>query len=559
LSKLLHGARGLRAIAAAGLIAIGMGAHAADTPQRTLVDLVREGKRDSVLAAITSPHVDVNVLAPDGSTPLMWAVFSADHEMVDALLKRGAKVNVKNQYGASALTEAIRLQDMALFKRLLEAGADVNSPNLDNQTALMLAISVGQPEMALELIRRGADVTAVETFRGQTALMWAAGNNQPEVVDALLAKGGARQVNLRARHDDWARQMTSEPRAQFGSRHTGGLTALLYATRSGCYKCAVSLVKAGADVNLPNPDGVTPLINAIDNRRFDIAMFLLDSGANPHTWDWHGRTPLYVAVTMNGSSGAGPRGPGGPGGGAAAGGAGGPGGFGPAGFGGPGAGAPQPARGPSALDVINRLLEMGVDPNHELTQKRPYGTGGGRFQEYDRRGGAGPLMIAAMNYDQAAIRALLKHGAEVDLPNVFRMTPFMVATGMSGTGNDGAAGPSGERVFRALDLLLEGGADINARVIGSHRRTSALVSYVPSRKDQEGRTALIAAAARGNEPMVRYLLEHGADHRMRDAAGMTALDAARQPIPDAINNEQQRERLEKGRQAVVKLLESLPQ
>ncbi len=559
MSKLLHGARGLRAIAAAGLIAIGMGAHAADTPQRTLVDLVREGKRDSVLAAITSPHVDVNVLAPDGSTPLMWAVFSADHEMVDALLKRGAKVNVKNQYGASALTEAIRLQDMALFKRLLEAGADVNSPNLDNQTALMLAISVGQPEMALELIRRGADVTAVETFRGQTALMWAAGNNQPEVVDALLAKGGARQVNLRARHDDWARQMTSEPRAQFGSRHTGGLTALLYATRSGCYKCAVSLVKAGADVNLPNPDGVTPLINAIDNRRFDIAMFLLDSGANPHTWDWHGRTPLYVAVTMNGSSGAGPRGPGGPGGGAAAGGAGGPGGFGPAGFGGPGAGAPQPARGPSALDVINRLLEMGVDPNHELTQKRPYGTGGGRFQEYDRRGGAGPLMIAAMNYDQAAIRALLKHGAEVDLPNVFRMTPFMVATGMSGTGNDGAAGPSGERVFRALDLLLEGGADINARVIGSHRRTSALVSYVPSRKDQEGRTALIAAAARGNEPMVRYLLEHGADHRMRDAAGMTALDAARQPIPDAINNEQQRERLEKGRQAVVKLLESLPQ
>src|SRR5690606_38853354 len=137
-----------------------------------------------------------------------------------------------------------------------------------------------------ELIRRGADVTVVETFRGQTALMWAAGNNQPDVVDMLLEKGAAKQVNLRARHDDWARQMTSEPRAQFGSRHTGGLTALLYATRSGCYQCAVSLVKAGADVNLPNPAGVTPLISAIDNRRFDIAMCLLDSGADPHTWDW---------------------------------------------------------------------------------------------------------------------------------------------------------------------------------------------------------------------------------------------------------------------------------
>src|SRR5690606_1863041 len=240
----------------------------------------------------------------------MWATFAADHEMVDALLKAGAKAKATSKYGATALTEAIKLQDMALVTRLLDAGADVNSPNLDNQTALMLAISVGQQEMAKELIRRGADVTAIETFRDQTALMWAAGANQPEIVDLLLAHGAAKQVNLRGKHDDWARQMTSEPRAQFGSRHTGGLTALLYAARSGCLQCAVSLVKAGADVNLPNPDGVTPLINALDNRRFDMAMFLLDQGANPHTWDWHGRTPLYVAVTMR-AGGGGPGGGGG--------------------------------------------------------------------------------------------------------------------------------------------------------------------------------------------------------------------------------------------------------
>src|SRR5690606_5102492 len=154
-------ARGLRAIVATGLLAFAYGAVAAEAPQRTLVDLVREGKRDSVLAAITSPHVDVNVAAADGSTPLMWATFAADHEMVDALLKAGAKAKATSKYGATALTEAIKLQDMALFTRLLDAGADVNSPNLDNQTALMLAISVGQQDMAKELIKRGADVTAI--------------------------------------------------------------------------------------------------------------------------------------------------------------------------------------------------------------------------------------------------------------------------------------------------------------------------------------------------------------------------------------------------------------
>ena len=95
--------------------------------------------------------------------------------------------------------------------------------------------------------------------------------------------------------------MTSEPRAQF--RQTGGLTALLYATRSGCYRCAVAIVKAGADVNQPNPDGITPLINALDNRGFDIATYLLDKGANPGAWDMNGRTPLYVAVDMNSFAG----------------------------------------------------------------------------------------------------------------------------------------------------------------------------------------------------------------------------------------------------------------
>lgn len=564
MSNLNYRSRAIRSFIAVGLLA-GLPALAADsTPQRTLVDLVREGKRDSVLAAITSPEVDVNVKSPDGSTALMWATFNADHEMVDALLKAGAKANVTSKYGATALTEAIKLPDMALFHTLLDAGANVDSPNLDNQTALMLAINAGQPEMAKVLIERGADVKAIETFRDQNALMWAAGANQPETVDLLLAKGAGDQVNLRARHDDWERQITSEPRAQFGSRHTGGLTALLYATRSGCLRCAMSLVDAGADVNLPNPDGLTPLINALDNRRFDLAMFLLDKGANPHTWDWYGRTPLFVAVTMNvAAGGGGGFGGGGRGGGAPGGRGGGPGsrGGGPPGAGGPGgppgeaglAGAP----GVTPMNVIDRLLDMGVDTNHQLTQKRPYGSGGGRFEQYDRRGGTGPLMIAAMNSDAEAIEALLAHGAEVDLRNVFQMTPLMIASGMSGTGSDANAGPSGERVNTAIDLLLAAGADINARVIDSTTRTATLVGYVIGRKDQEGRTALLAAAARGSDAMVRDLLARGADPTVRDAAGKSALDAAREPPLPTLLNEVQRARLIAGRAAVVQILEPI--
>ncbi len=574
-------ARGIRAIAAIGLLSLGAATVSfAAAPQRTLVDLVREGKRENVLAAITSPDVDVNVKSPDGSTSLMWAAYNDDLELVRALLKAGAKANVTSNFGATALTEAIKLGNVPLFRTLLDAGADIESPNLDKQTALMLAISTNQQEMAKLLIERGANVKATETFRDQTALMWAAGANQPDIVDLLLAKGAGTQVNQRAHHDDWERTQTSEPRAQFGSRQTGGLTALLFATRSGCLRCAVSLVEAGADVNKPNPDGITPLINALDNGRHDIAMFLLDKGANPHVWDMHGRTPIYVAVDRKSGAGGGGGFGGGPGGGrggppgGAPGGPGGPpGGPGAAGFGGPGgpgAGAAVPrAPAVTGTEVIKRLLALGVDTNHELTRKRPYGGGRGRFQDYDIRGGVGPLFLATMNNDHESMQALLAHGAEVDLRNVMQMTPLMIAAGMRGTGGGGGGGgggaggggaAGGDRVTKSLEILLDAGANINAQVTGSHNRTAVLMAYVAGR-DQEGKTALMTAAENGQDRIVKLLLDRGADLKLKDATGKAALDFARLPVADLSDDasaaqKQTRERLLAGRKAAAAVIEA---
>ncbi len=112
----------------------------------------------------------------------------------------------------------------------------------------------------------------------------------------LLLKHGA-VVDERSLVNDVARQVTAEPRMQ--ARPSGGFTPLLYAARAGCLECAQLLVKAGADPNLADPDGVSPLLTATLNFHFDIAAFLVKRGVDVDHWDTWGRSALYAAVDLD--------------------------------------------------------------------------------------------------------------------------------------------------------------------------------------------------------------------------------------------------------------------
>src|SRR5688572_14011903 len=122
--------RAARLTAAIALLSLGVTAFStasAAADQETLADLIRAGNREAVLAAITSPDIEIDAKEPDGSTALLWATYKVDHELVRALLKAGAKANVANKYGSSPLSEAVKLGDVDLVRILLDAGADADS------------------------------------------------------------------------------------------------------------------------------------------------------------------------------------------------------------------------------------------------------------------------------------------------------------------------------------------------------------------------------------------------------------------------------------------------
>jgi ankyrin repeat protein len=438
-----------------------------------LVDAVRAQQRDAVIALI-GQHADPNDAMADHTTALTWAVHNDDADLVQRLIKAGANVSTANDYGATPMTEAAERADAKIIGLLLAAGADANSANPEGETALMSVARTNHVEAAEVLLAHGAKVDAHEGWRGQTALMWAAAQSQPEMVKLLIRDRA--DVNARSMIRAWQRRVTAEPRPQ--NRPVGGLTPLLLAAREGCVGCAQALIAGHADINLADPDNISPLLMATLNARFDVAAVLIKAGADPNKWDTWGRAPLYSAVDYNTT----PRG-----------------------------GRPdRPSEDETtALDVEEMLLKAGANPNMQLKLFPPY-----RSLGEDRGGdsmltvGTTPLIRAAKAGDADSIRLLLAHGARVDLPNSLGITPLMAAAGIGSTTIDiRARFRSEDQCIVAAKLLTDAGADVNAA-------------------RDNGQTALHGAALWGLNGFVRFLAQHGANLQAADHDGIRALDVA---------------------------------
>jgi ankyrin repeat protein len=438
-----------------------------------LVEAVRA--KDATRASeLLGTHVDVNQRTSDGTSALHWAVYNNDGALVDRLLAAGADANAKNDYGSTPLSEAAVVGNAAVVEKLLNAGADVESPNRDGQTALMIVARTSNVEVAKLLLDHHAAVDAREQWRGQTALMWAAAEGQPAMV-RLLIKHHA-DVNAHSNLNHFERQVTAEPRMQ--ARPPGGFTPLLYAARKGCVECAKALVAAGADVDLTDPEGVSPLLLATLNLNFDVAAFLVKSRANVNKWDLWGRAPLYAAVDMN-TLPVGGR-------------------------------ADRPPSGTTTgLQLIEMLLDAGANPNLQLKLFPPY-----RSLRDDRGAdglltvGATPLLRAAKAGDVAAMKLLLAHGANPNLPTDRGITPLMAAAGNGSAGLDTRGRYKTEaQAIEAVTVLLAAGADVKQR-------------------DHQGQTPLYGAAQWGWNDLVKTLVARNVDVLAKDARGRTAADIA---------------------------------
>jgi len=150
---------------------------------------------------------------------------------------------------------------VAAARRLIDAGADVNASNWMHDSPYLLAGAEGQLQILEMTLAHGADLKSTNRYGG-TALIPACERGHVEVVARLLAAGVAPDhVNSLG----W----------------TGLLEAILLSDGGPRHQAIVQLlIDAGADVNLADRQGVTPLQHARERGQQRIVELLLAHDAH---------------------------------------------------------------------------------------------------------------------------------------------------------------------------------------------------------------------------------------------------------------------------------------
>jgi ankyrin repeat protein len=410
----------------------------------------------SGLRTLSAQNADVKTPRNDGSTALHWAIHWEAADAVDMLLAAGADPQAKTRLGVTPLFMAAEIGSPSLVSRLLAAGADVNMAALSNgEMPLMAAARSGSIETVKILLDAKATVDARDTLRGTTALAWAAEQNHVDIVKLLLARGADPKAASKVATPAAGGRgggANADPRAAA----TGGLTALMVATRERARDSMVALLDGGANVNQEAGNGTTALVIALQNGDAETAKLLLQRGADPNIVNAKGWGPLFLAVkARTREMGT----------------------------------VPNPViDAPALMDVIKMLVEKGADVNQQIkTNSEVYGA-----TTWLEDAGATPLLRAAYCADLEVIKYLLQHGADPNITTTDKTTSLMVLTGVGyGDGFTKDIG-SPDDTFEALKLLIDAGVPINAA-------------------NSSGVTALHGAAHKNFVRGIQYLVDHGAD------------------------------------------------
>jgi ankyrin repeat protein len=556
--------------------------------QYTPLHLAARNGSAAVVAAIAKAGANVMTPTASGTTALHLAAGAGSAAAVTALTSAGANVNAReNVNGQTPLVFAVAGGHLDAMKALIASGADVNLATTPVNISAQQAIDRQGATLRRQIIAamtppgQQPSAAAQQAAVQATREFYATGKLPAPPAGAAAGGGGGGRGGGRGGDagapDPAQQQAAAGGRGGFGGRGgagggdgtggivvqdplnvdgpavsgtaKGGMTPLHHAAREGYAKAVTVLLDAGADINRKSADGNTPLLVALINGQFDVAMQFVEKGANVNlAGDGYGVTPLWAAINTRWQ---------------------------------PRTRFPQPQemdyQKATHLDVMTALLEAGADPNARV-KGHPwymvYSDCGNANCGLSNVTGSTAFWRAAYGTDVDAMKLLVKYGADPNLPTMAAGGGGRGGGGggRGGGGAGGAGGPDGGRAAGpgaagapaaapapprvdpsglppvpaggpgVPPLHAAAGAEYGEGFAGNAHRHApeawlAAVKYLVEEigadvnsRDDGGYTPLHHAAARGDVEVINYLVSKGADVKAVSRRGQSTADMANGPV-----------------------------
>ncbi len=426
---------------------------------------------------------------------------NGDLTNIKSLIEKGIDINSsEDKRGNTALIAAVSGKQYATVEYLISQGADVNRTNSKGNTALHTAIEKGD-KVAVKLLLTHNASTEIQTDSGVTPLFMAIIAKNKEIFELLLDNGADINANMMAE----------------GFNDKFGLTILHNAVGYGDIKLVKYLLSKGADTEVRDSSGYTPLLYVNDN--IEMAKLLIDNGAYVNALTQYGTTPLSHAVGNNVQFLSGQGG----------------------------------NVSPVAQLLINNKAWSHFAPKpqkpawlNKFTKEevKAFISKGGDINQQDANGntalhwitsqfflklnddflnsllqnninlsaknydGNSPLHFSCMHFNVEMVKFLLDNNVDPNIKNKNKIAPLHnICNNPEVTDNNGSSTQIAEKI---IELLLEHGADINI-------------------EDSVGKTPLHYAASTNMDrfaPFVQFLLDNGADIDAQDIGLNTPLHEA---------------------------------
>lgn len=178
-------------------------------------------------------------------------------------------INSQNENGDTPLMLSVYESDLEAVKQLLEQGADVQIENNSGETVLFSAANQDDMKILRAVIDTGIDLNHQENYYKQTALFTPAEVGHTAALRLLLKAGANPNI-----------------------KDKGGFTPLQWAAQEKQLNAMKTLISFGADVNNKSKKGITPLMSASIAGFYKGVELLLSAGADIYIQDKKGNTAI---------------------------------------------------------------------------------------------------------------------------------------------------------------------------------------------------------------------------------------------------------------------------